>query len=155
MVYDSLLLLAIFMIAGFAALSLTHGEAIPSGTLWFRAYLLGVAALFFCGFWLRGGQTLGLRAWRLRVQGAFQDLSQDPVAAEQEAFRNRLGEIMHHMEQLIEATLDRAADGQLSDQDGENFYRLLGAYRGVSEAMVDYAGTASAIDWDRWREARF
>ena len=68
MVYDSLLLLAIFMIAGFAALSLTHGEAIPSGTLWFRAYLLGVAALFFCGFWLRGGQTLGLRAWRLRVE---------------------------------------------------------------------------------------
>ena len=70
MFYDSLLLLAIFMIASFAALSLTDGEAIPSGTLWFRAYLLGITAVFFCGFWLRGGQTLGLRSWRLRVESA-------------------------------------------------------------------------------------
>ena len=23
--------------------------------------------IFFCGFWVHGGQTLGMRAWRLRV----------------------------------------------------------------------------------------
>ncbi len=51
------------------------------------------------------------RDWRLRVQGAFQGLSHDPAAAEQEAFRNRLSEIMEHMEQRIEATLDKAAEG--------------------------------------------
>ena len=97
------------------------------------------------------------RAWRLRVQGAFQGLSSDPVAGEAEstAFRDRLSEIMDHMEQRIEQTLDKATEGQMSDEDGESFYRLLGAYRGVSEAMVHYAGTAGRIDWDRWREARF
>jgi hypothetical protein len=95
------------------------------------------------------------KAWRLRVQRTFQDLSQDPVAAEQTAFRNRLSEIMDHMEQRVEATLDKAAEGDLRERDGENFYRLLGAYRGVSEAMVDYAGTAGLSDWRRWREARF
>jgi uncharacterized RDD family membrane protein YckC len=27
-----------------------------------------VVAVFFCGFWVAGGQTLGMRSWRLRVQ---------------------------------------------------------------------------------------
>jgi len=97
------------------------------------------------------------KAWRVQVQTTFQGLSQNPVAGEQaaEAFRKRLTEIMDDMEQRIERTMDQAADGQLSIQDGENFYRLLGAYRGVSEAMVDYAGIAGGIDWERWREPRF
>ncbi len=95
------------------------------------------------------------RGWRLRAQSGFRGLSHDPAGADQEAFRSRLDEIMEHMEQRIEATMDKAAEGQLSEQDAENFYRLLGAYRGVSEAMVDYAGSACSIDWASWREARF
>jgi len=31
----------------------------------------------------------------------------------------------------------------------------LGAYRGVSESMVRYAGSAGAINWHPWREERF
>ena len=96
-----------------------------------------------------------IRAWRLRVEETFQRLSENPATAEREAFRTRLEGIMGHMETRIEEAMDRAADGQLSDQDAENFYRLLGAYRGVSEALVDYAGNADVIDWSRWREERF
>jgi len=33
----------------------------------YLALLLAVPALFFLGFWTRGGQTLGMRAWRIRV----------------------------------------------------------------------------------------
>ncbi len=32
-----------------------------------RIYLLAIAFLFFGWFWVHGGQTLGMRAWRLRV----------------------------------------------------------------------------------------
>jgi len=97
------------------------------------------------------------RAWRVQVQSVLEDLSRDNVSGEQdaEAHRRRLGETMHVMEQRIEQALDQATGGELAVQEGENFYRLLGAYRGVSEAMVAYAGTAGGIDWDRWREARF
>lgn len=35
---------------------------------WFRLLMLYVWGLFFIGFWVKGGQTLGMRAWRLRVQ---------------------------------------------------------------------------------------
>jgi uncharacterized membrane protein YccC len=95
------------------------------------------------------------RAWRLGVQESFQQLSEDPASGEHDAFRTRLDRIMGHMETRIMEILDNAVDGQLSDQEAENFYRLLGAYRGVSEALVDYAENANVIDWTRWREERF
>lgn len=36
-----------------------------------------------------------------------------------------------------------------------NRYRLLGTYRGVSEALVAYARDVDRIDRERLREARF
>jgi uncharacterized RDD family membrane protein YckC len=34
-----------------------------------RAYLVSTCLLFFIWFWTHGGQTLGMRAWRLKVVG--------------------------------------------------------------------------------------
>jgi hypothetical protein len=51
--------------------------------------------------------------------------------------------------------MNKAAEGELSDRDKERLYRLLGAYRGLSEAGLAYARTAEEIDWRRWRESRF
>jgi hypothetical protein len=47
-----------------------------------------------------------------------------------------------------------ATEEQLTARDREYFYRLLGAFRGLSETLVNYVGSAAAIDWRRWREAR-
>lgn len=33
----------------------------------FIAYLCGVPTFFFLWFWIRGGQTLGMRSWRIRA----------------------------------------------------------------------------------------
>jgi uncharacterized membrane protein YccC len=96
-----------------------------------------------------------VRAWRLRVQETFQRLSKNPAAGEREAFRSRLDGILGHLEKRIKGALDKAPEGPFSDRDGENFYRLLGAYRGVSEALINYAGSAGTIDWAQWKEARF
>jgi uncharacterized RDD family membrane protein YckC len=43
------------------------GDHVPAGAWWFRLYLLLVAFLFYGWFWTHGGQTLGMRAWRLRT----------------------------------------------------------------------------------------
>lgn len=69
-VYDLLLLIALWFVASAAVLVTRHGEAVPAGTLWFEAYLVVVAYLFFAWFWTHGGQTLGMRAWRLQVRRA-------------------------------------------------------------------------------------
>ncbi len=95
------------------------------------------------------------RGWREGVQQTFHRLSQDPTAGEQAAFRNKLDDIMSHLETRIQETIDKTPDGRLDAGDGENFYQLLGAYRGVSEALADYAGNTGGIDWARWREERF
>jgi len=95
------------------------------------------------------------QAWHTGVQETFQRLSGNPASGEQQALRSRVTDTVNHMEQRIAETLNNTAAGQLSDRDEENFYRLLGAYRGVSEALVDYASSNSDIDWAQWREERF
>ena len=45
-----------------------RGMGVPGGRRGGVSCLgLLVILVFFCGFWLRGGQTLGMRAWRLMV----------------------------------------------------------------------------------------
>ncbi len=96
-----------------------------------------------------------IRAWRIRVQETFQRLAEDPSAGKRKAFRTRLIEIMGHLDERIQGKVDKAADGQFNDRDGENFYRLLGAYRGVSEALGDCIESTGVIDLASWHEERF
>jgi uncharacterized RDD family membrane protein YckC len=48
-------------------LAVRLGAAVPPGTWWFPLSLLAIAMAFFCGFWVYGGQTVGMRAWRIRL----------------------------------------------------------------------------------------
>ena len=96
-----------------------------------------------------------VRAWRLRVQVTFQRLAENPTAGKRKAFQIKLTEIMGRLDKHIQSTVDKATDGQFNDRDGENLYRLLGAYRGVSEALGDCIESTGVIDLPRWRESRF
>lgn len=66
--YDSLLLIALLMAAALPIVLILDGP--PKSTLalyGYRVYLLIVSYSFFAWFWLHGGQTLGMRAWRIKV----------------------------------------------------------------------------------------
>lgn len=65
--YDSVLLLGLLFAGSFVALIFTSGAAVHPHNPWYNAYLWCLGWLFFSGFWCHGGQTLGLRAWRLQV----------------------------------------------------------------------------------------
>jgi len=65
--YDLLLLAALMFCFTLLVLVARLGAAIPPGSWWFASSLVGVAMAFFCGFWTHGGQTVGMRAWRIRV----------------------------------------------------------------------------------------
>ncbi len=70
-VYDTLLLAAVLMTATAILLPLTGGEPIEGLAVWpYRLYLLLIGCGFFAVFWHFGGQTLGMRAWRLQVRGS-------------------------------------------------------------------------------------
>jgi uncharacterized RDD family membrane protein YckC len=65
--YDCVLLFGVLYGASFPLLIASGGEALPPGNPYYQAYLLAVIYLYFTVFWTRGGQTLGMKAWRLRL----------------------------------------------------------------------------------------
>jgi len=67
MLYDLLLLITILLLAGLIAVTLNSGEAIGSGNPFFFIYLLAVSFLFYGWFWTHGGQTLGMRSWKITL----------------------------------------------------------------------------------------
>jgi uncharacterized RDD family membrane protein YckC len=72
LLYDTLLLLALWMIVTAALLPFTGGEAItwarfPLLSVLLKCLLLGVTVAFYGVFWTRQGHTLGMASWRLRL----------------------------------------------------------------------------------------
>ena len=67
--YDGLLLLGVLFFATAILLPFRGGQAFQ-GDLGYSAYLLAVVFVFFGWFWTRGGQTLGMRAWNIRLTSA-------------------------------------------------------------------------------------
>lgn len=68
--YDALPVLGLWFVATLLALALTGGALDvqrPVHKLIVQALLLGTTAAYFVISWRRGGQTIGMRAWRLRV----------------------------------------------------------------------------------------
>lgn len=66
--YDSLLLFGVLFIAAIPLALLP--EAVKTARvvrLGMQGYLLAICAGFFVWFWVHGGQTLGMRAWHIRL----------------------------------------------------------------------------------------
>lgn len=77
MVYDLLILAALWLLVGFAFLAIrgadiAQREPAALQTELFPLLLLGTF-VFYSWFWMHGGQTLGMRAWRLQVVDAHLD----------------------------------------------------------------------------------
>ena len=75
-VYDTLLLIGVLFLATALALVMTivwlgservieHNPLV--GNPLFSGYLVAISFLFFGWFWTHGGQTLGMKAWKMRV----------------------------------------------------------------------------------------
>jgi uncharacterized RDD family membrane protein YckC len=71
LIYDSFLLFALLMIFTGMVLVFTRRAVLPETYgAWayvYRAGLVGVIAGYYILNWVRSGQTLGMRAWRLRA----------------------------------------------------------------------------------------
>lgn len=65
-IYDLFPLLALWMATGAAAIAVTRGT-LDYHVWWYRLLLLAVTAGYYVLSWRYGGQTIGMRAWRLRV----------------------------------------------------------------------------------------
>ena len=71
MLYDSLLLFALWFIATVPFIAIRGGDSVDSGNMLHVIYqltLLLVAYGFFVGFWTTKGRTLGMQSWGLQLE---------------------------------------------------------------------------------------
>lgn len=71
--YDAIALAAIWFFATLAIVLILKGEAIHPGNPFFMFYLLATAYAYFGFCWTRGGQTLGMKAWKIAVVANHRD----------------------------------------------------------------------------------
>lgn len=68
LIYDALLLFGLCFAATVVLLPLTGGRAIAPNNHLYTAYLTAVCFLFYGWCWTHSGQTLGMQAWKIKVQ---------------------------------------------------------------------------------------
>ena len=66
--YDLLVLAGVLMLTSLLLIIGRGGAAIPQGSPAFQLFLAAQTGLYFIGFWSRGGQTPGMRAWNIRIE---------------------------------------------------------------------------------------
>jgi uncharacterized RDD family membrane protein YckC len=83
MIYESLLVTAVVFIAALPFLYLAGSAEAGWRHLAFQLYLLGILFAYFSVFWLRSGQTLSMKTWRIRLI----DRSGGPITFRQAVLR--------------------------------------------------------------------
>jgi uncharacterized RDD family membrane protein YckC len=68
-VYEGVLLFGVLMIAGYLFSSLTQQRHALVGRHALQAFLFVVLGIYFAWFWSRGGQTVAMKAWHIRLVG--------------------------------------------------------------------------------------
>lgn len=67
MIYESLLVIAVLFVASFIVLPVVGELHAGWQRHLFQAYLVLVLFAYFSTFWLRSGQTLAMKTWRIRL----------------------------------------------------------------------------------------
>lgn len=65
--YEGVLLFGVLMVAGLVYSVATHMDHALHGKLGLQVFLFVVLAAYFAGFWARGGQTVAMKAWHVRL----------------------------------------------------------------------------------------
>jgi len=70
LVYEGLMVLAILMVASLPFLLAIPDAASGPWRAVFQLYLAGTVGLYLTWFWTHGGQTVAMRAWKIRLARA-------------------------------------------------------------------------------------
>ena len=69
-VYEGVLLFGVVMIAGLVYSGLTQQRHALQGRIGLMLFLFVVLGVYFSWFWSRGGQTVAMKAWHIRLLSA-------------------------------------------------------------------------------------
>ena len=83
MIYESLLVTAVLFVASFIIIPVVGEMHAAWQRHLFQFYIVGVLFAYFSAFWLRSGQTLAMKTWRIRLVQA----NGDPITFKQALLR--------------------------------------------------------------------
>jgi len=66
-IYDIFPLVGIFILTSFIVMAFKSGEIVEPHNLWFGLLLLTEIIFYYVYSWKKGGQTLGMRAWKMVI----------------------------------------------------------------------------------------
>ncbi|WP_162027624.1 MULTISPECIES: FUSC family protein [unclassified Lentimonas] len=93
--------------------------------------------------------------WRDYNQSITQNLLRDPASANYQQVLDQLSAIQKHLEARMSTIANQSTGTNTELHEIEAFYRRLSTYRGLSEALLNYAKQTDAINWTPWKEERF
>lgn len=67
MIYESLLVTAVVFVASFIIIPVVGDMHAAWQRHLFQVYILAIVFAYFAAFWLRSGQTLAMKTWRIRL----------------------------------------------------------------------------------------
>ncbi|MDH3977770.1 MAG: FUSC family protein, partial [Gammaproteobacteria bacterium] len=99
--------------------------------------------------------SAAIKEWRQVIQAGFGRLLVGESPGEAAQLSTKLDQRLEHLEQTLNVVMESTAAASLTDADRDHAYRLLGGYRGLANAAINWLGCAEQVDWAQWREARF
>jgi len=94
-------------------------------------------------------------SWRELIEQAFHAWSGAGEADRRQGVHERLSGQLAQLNPRVEEEVSRIQTSETGDAAGEGFYRVLGAFRGVTRAGLAYDERSRQIDWDAWQEEQF
>ncbi len=88
-IYDVFPVIGILIVTSGLTLILRTGNEVQAHTWWFQALVLCEIALYYIYFWKVGGQTIGMKAWKIHIKP--NDKSQQQLSWKQACLRFVIG----------------------------------------------------------------
>lgn len=68
LIYDVFPILALFLVTSLILVVLRQGDEVQPRTFWMQIILFLEVFFYFTYSWKKGGQTLGMRAWKIGIE---------------------------------------------------------------------------------------
>ncbi len=96
-----------------------------------------------------------IRDWQAMMEKILRKWSINPGIELADGLKNELIIKLKSITDEFDKLFETDSENLLTETNGENFYRLLGGLRGVTQATISYAGTTGVLNWEQWREEVF
>ena len=96
-----------------------------------------------------------IKQWSADVKNVFQTYAHNPESYNDTQFETHLQKLILNIEDQLIKTLSELDSREVSDEELENIYRLIGLCRYLSSAVISLGKQITPIDWQCLKEARF